>query len=72
MEIGLGVLRYTSAEFWALTLPEFKAALDGYLESHGSKRVDAQAYQPPTPADRKRMGRLLVLAERKRAHASND
>ena len=37
MRIGLGHLRYPPEVFWRLTLPEFFAAADGYLESKGVK-----------------------------------
>ena len=35
MELGLGVLGLVSREFWAMTVPEFHAALDGWLEARG-------------------------------------
>lgn len=38
MSIGLGHLRMAPATFWASTLPEFFAAMDGYLESKGVAR----------------------------------
>ncbi len=44
MEIGLGVLGRPVADFWAMTMPELGAALDGYLEARGER----QAALPPT------------------------
>lgn len=38
MSIGLGHLRMPPAVFWSMTLPEFFAAMDGYLEAKGVKR----------------------------------
>lgn len=32
MQIGLGVLGRSTADFWAMTMPEFQAALEGWLE----------------------------------------
>lgn len=36
MKIGLGHLRMRPDDFWKMTLPEFFAATDGYLESVGA------------------------------------
>ena len=47
MEIGLGVLGRPADDFWAMTMPEFAAALDGYLEARGERR----AARPPTRAE---------------------
>ena len=33
MEIGLGVLGRPVADFWAMTMPELGAALDGYRQA---------------------------------------
>lgn len=38
MKIGLGHLRLPPDAFWRMTLPEFFAACDGYLESKGVKK----------------------------------
>lgn len=38
MKIGLGHLRMRPDDFWRMTLPEFFAACDGYLESKGIRR----------------------------------
>ncbi len=45
MEVGLGVLRLSLADFWAMTLPEFRAALDGYLEAKGQRQATGE---PPS------------------------
>ena len=45
MEIGLGILGRPAADFWAMTMPELAAALDGYLEARG---VRGQRAEPPT------------------------
>ena len=73
MQIGLGVLRCSSETFWGLTLPEFLAALDGYLESHGGKKLGASSDRPmlPNEADREKMARVFELAKRRRDHAAN-
>jgi hypothetical protein len=36
MKIGLGHLGLAPAVFWAMTLPEFFAALEGHLEKNGA------------------------------------
>ena len=46
MKIGLGHLRYAPGVFWALTLPEFFAATDGYLESKGVKTRSGSSGAP--------------------------
>ena len=33
--MGLGVLGFSSADFWALTLREYEAALEGYAMVNG-------------------------------------
>ncbi len=38
MKIGLGHLRMPAPTFWAMTLRELFAAMDGYLESKGVRR----------------------------------
>lgn len=43
MRIGLGHLRMRPADFWSMTLPEFFAACDGYLESKGVRKGGAGA-----------------------------
>jgi uncharacterized phage protein (TIGR02216 family) len=47
MRIGLGHLKMSPAAFWRMTLPEFFAACDGYLESKGARKPGA-AIGPPT------------------------
>lgn len=39
MEIGLGVLRLAPEAFWAMTVAELTAALDGWTESHGGQKT---------------------------------
>ncbi|WP_018266527.1 phage tail assembly chaperone [Methylosinus sp. LW4] len=39
MSIGLGHLRMRPDDFWRMTLPEFFAACDGYLESRGVRKA---------------------------------
>lgn len=46
MKIGLGHLRMSPADFWRLTLPEFFAACDGYLEAKGVKDGGREAGPP--------------------------
>lgn len=41
MKIGLGHLRLSPDDFWNMTLVEFFAACDGYMESKGVKRGGA-------------------------------
>ena len=50
MEIGLGVLRLGPDQFWCLTMAEFHAAVDGYIEkSSGTRSVkSARNHQRPT------------------------
>lgn len=50
MRLGLGHLRLEPAAFWRMTLPEFFAACDGYLESKGVRR-DGGALGAPTRAE---------------------
>ena len=38
MKLGLGHLRLTPDAFWRMTLTEFFAAVDGYLESKGVRK----------------------------------
>ena len=35
MELGLGVMGLPARDFWAMTMPEFRAALDGWKEMRG-------------------------------------
>lgn len=35
MKIALGHLRMRPADFWVMTLPEFFAATEGYVEANG-------------------------------------
>lgn len=46
MKIGLGHLRMRPDDFWKMSLPEFFAAIDGYLEAKGVGK-DATV-SPPT------------------------
>ena len=58
MKIGLGHLGLSPSEFWAMTLPEFFAAVDGYMEQKGVDRGGAKAAKSrPTRAE------ALALAE---------
>jgi uncharacterized phage protein (TIGR02216 family) len=41
MELGLGHMGMTPDQFWSLTMPEFRAKLDGFKEFHGIKPKDA-------------------------------
>lgn len=50
MKLGLGHLRLAPDAFWRMTLTEFFAAIDGYLESKGVKR-DGGASDAPTPEE---------------------
>ena len=50
MKIGLGHLRMRPADFWQMTLPEFFAATEGYLEAKGAKRGSG-GVKPPTRAE---------------------
>lgn len=47
MKIGLGHLRLPPNVFWRMTLTEFFAAVDGYLESKGVRK-DGNANDAPT------------------------
>lgn len=46
MEIGMGVLRIPPDQFWQMTMPEFKAAFDGYLISLGTNKGELSAMLP--------------------------
>lgn len=35
MAFGLGILCLSHRDFWAMSFPEFNAALDGYVRSQG-------------------------------------
>lgn len=59
MKIGLGHLRMSPNDFWRMTLPEFFAACDGYMESKGVKRGVTAA---PT---REECDELFAMAEAK-------
>lgn len=50
MTIGLGHLGMRPADFWALTLPEWLAAMDGYCEKHGIGKGGSDA-RPPSQAE---------------------
>ena len=41
MRIGLGHLRLPPDAFWRMSLPEFFAASDGYLEARGVRKGGA-------------------------------
>lgn len=47
MELGLGHMGMTPDQFWRLTMPEFRAKLEGFKEFHGIKTKDP----PPKVAD---------------------
>jgi uncharacterized phage protein (TIGR02216 family) len=59
MKIGLGHLRMSPDAFWRMTLPEFFAACDGYMEAKGVKRGATNA---PT---REECAELFAMAEAK-------
>jgi hypothetical protein len=40
MQMGLGVLRLRPADFWAMSLPEWRAAAEGYKLSQGGGEAD--------------------------------
>lgn len=46
MRIGLGHLRMRPDDFWRMSVPEFFAAVDGYLESKGVRK--GGAHDAPT------------------------
>ncbi|UOF79245.1 phage tail assembly chaperone protein [Caudoviricetes sp.] len=46
MKIGLGHLRMRPDDFWKMSLPEFFAAIDGYLEAKGANKEAGTA--PPS------------------------
>jgi len=46
MKIGLGHLRMRPDDFWRMSLPEFFAAIDGYLEAKGANKETGIA--PPS------------------------
>jgi uncharacterized phage protein (TIGR02216 family) len=46
MRIGLGVLRLRPDDFWAMSLIEFFAATDGYLDSKGVRRKGGPSGAP--------------------------
>ncbi len=48
MEIGLGMMRLTPEVFWSMTMPEFLAAYDGWLETQGRRASEAAV---PTRAE---------------------
>lgn len=37
MQFGLGVLQLPTGQFWAMSIPEFKCALYGYLRAIGGE-----------------------------------
>ena len=43
MELGLGVMGLPARDFWAMTMPEFFAALDGWKEMNGMDGGGASA-----------------------------
>ena len=53
MKVGLGHLGLSPAEFWSMTLVEFFAAIDGYMERKGVDRGKggAKAKSRPTRAE---------------------
>jgi uncharacterized phage protein (TIGR02216 family) len=46
MKIGLGHLRMRPDDFWKMTLPEFFAACDGYMEAKGVKNGGIEVQAP--------------------------
>lgn len=50
MKLGLGHLRLSPDAFWRMTLTEFFAAIDGYLESKGVRK-GGDAHDAPTPEE---------------------
>ena len=48
MRIGLGHLRLPPDAFWRMSLPEFFAACDGYLESKGIRKGGTPGADAPT------------------------
>ena len=46
MKIGLGHLRLSPDTFWRMTLPEFFAACDGYLEAKGVRKGGGDVSAP--------------------------
>lgn len=49
MRLGLGHLRMRPDDFWRMTIPEFFAAVDGYLEAKGVRK--GGGVEPPTRAE---------------------
>ena len=49
MRLGLGVLRWSSAQFWSSTVVELYSAIEGWQDSHGVER----AGKGPTPKELK-------------------
>lgn len=50
MEIGIGMMGIAPSEFWAMTMPEFRAAYDGWLLITG-RRHAAAAFPSRTEID---------------------
>jgi uncharacterized phage protein (TIGR02216 family) len=48
MRIGLGHLRLPPDAFWRMTLPEFFAACDGYMEAKGVRKGGRAGSDAPT------------------------
>ena len=46
MEIGLGAMRFSPAEFWSMTMPEFRAAFAGWKEARGQGKGGGYAPAP--------------------------
>jgi uncharacterized phage protein (TIGR02216 family) len=53
MELGLGVLKFPPSHFWAMTVPELLAAIDGYCEANGITNDSPPPKKPFGPSDLK-------------------
>jgi uncharacterized phage protein (TIGR02216 family) len=43
MELGLGAMGLALRDFWSMTMPEFRAALDGWMEARGGRNRPSAA-----------------------------
>jgi uncharacterized phage protein (TIGR02216 family) len=55
MQLGLGVLRLPPSHFWSMTMPEFKAAVEGYARSKG---MDMEVLRDLLPLNRTELAAL--------------
>jgi hypothetical protein len=77
MELGLGHMGMAPDDFWALTMPEFRAKIDGFKEFHGIKPKeqppsvaairDMMEHFPDGPMDKER--RIQMKRSKKRRYA---